>query len=132
MPCFLHYLYLNNVFSEQKEEIDFNSKNFCQEKYPLELKYVEDYGSKNLRIVGKNSYLNDFGSYYEPTWLYRKSNLFGWDDKYRIDINSAAIWIDMDKYDGEDETNMLFTLNSMKNSYFKSPLSENIFYYIFG
>lgn len=128
----LYYLYIDDVFAERGTKIDLKSENFCQEKYPLKLKYVDEYGKENLRVVGDFNYLNDMESFYDPTWLYRHSDLFGFDEKYKIRIVPAAIWIDYDKYSGEDETNMLLALNLMKNSYFKAPLSENLFFYIFG
>lgn len=128
----LYYLWIDNVFDKEDGKIDFNSKDFCQEKYPLELKKIDYYGEEKLQVVGKGSYLNDMESFYEPAWLYKKNSIFGWDEKYRLRILPAAIWIDCNKWSGEDESNMLFTLNTMKNSYFKNLLSENLFYYIFG
>lgn len=128
----LYYLWIDDIFGVENGKIDLNSKDFCQEKYPLELKIIDDYGEEKLRVVSKEDYLNDMEPFYEPAWLYERNSIFGWDEKYRLRILPAAIWIDLNKYSGEDESSILFTLNSMKNSYFKNPLSENLFYYIFG
>lgn len=128
----LYELSIEDVFGKEYGKLDFSSKDFCQEKYPLKLKNMNNYGKKRLQVVGTGNCLNDMEQFSEPAWLYERNSIFGWGEKYRLRIIPAAIWIDCDKWCGEDETNMLLTLNTMKISYFKNPLSKNLFYYIFG
>jgi hypothetical protein len=42
------------------------------------------------------------------------------------------LWMDANKFDGEDESPMLKVLNSMKSSYYKNPLSKSLIYFIAG
>lgn len=130
----LIYFDLSYLFDEEynNKEIDVFSKDFNQENYPIILE--EEKSDNFVDVVLKTKYHNfdDFPCYDEPYWLYDDSNLFGYRNKYKIRLNPAAIWIDLAKYSGEDETSLLSILNKMKKVYFKNPLSENLIFYIFG
>ena len=119
-------------YGYDKEEIDYNSKEFNQNNYPLKLELVEDYGETNLEIVGKLGTLETGQSFYEPFWLYWDCDLLGYEGKYRIVFDIRTIWFDQSKISIEDETTLLYCLNKMKKEYFKHPLAQNTVFFIDG
>ena len=128
----LFYLDISYIFCKDNANFDFNSDEFCQDNYPIELKEADSYGFVDLVAFGKYDSFNDLPPYDSPYWLYRNTNLFDDFRGYKISISTSAIWVDCFKYVGESAVNMLYALNIMKKSYFKSPMSENLVFYIFG
>lgn len=114
------------------KEIDYNSKKFNQENYPLRLNWIEDYDGKKLKIVGKDGELYKASLFGDPYWLYRDCNLLGYKGKYRIWLEIRTIWHDQSKISMEDETVLLYCLNKMKKEYFKHPLEQSTVFFIDG
>lgn len=55
--------------------------------------------------------------------LYRNIEVFGF---------VITLWMDINKYIGEDETALLNIINTFKNRYYKTKLGACLIYYIFG
>ena len=123
-------LNLENVFD--KENIDYNSKEFNQENYPLRLEWEEEYNRKKLEIVGKEGKLYQASPFGAPYWLYWNCDLLGYRGKYRIWLEIRTIWYDQSKISTEDETGLLYCMNKMKKEYFKHPLSQSTVFFIDG
>ena len=114
------------------DEIDYNSKEFNQDNYPLRLELEEDYNGKTLEIVGKEGRFYSGFSFYDPYWLYWDCDLFEYREKYNILLNIKTIWIDYSKISMEDETTLLYCLNKMKKEFFKNPLAQSTVFFIDG
>lgn len=123
-------LNLENVFD--KENIDYNSKEFNQENYPLRLEWEEEYNRKKLEIVGKEGKLYQASPFGDPYWLYWNCDLLGYRGKYRIWLEIRTIWYDQSKISMEDENGLLYCMNKMKKEYFKHPLSQSTVFFIDG
>ena len=121
---------LKNVFGN--EEIDYNSKDFNQEKYPLKLEEVNNYNGTNLEIVGKKGILYPGYSFGDPYWLYWDCDLLGYEGKYRICLTIKTIWYDQSKISMEDETTLLYCMNKMKKEYFSNLLAQSTVFFIDG
>lgn len=115
-----------NLEEELKEKnIDINSKEFMG-SYPLSVKVDE----KGKYFIETNTEKIEEDYPFHPFyWIIDSDRLYK-----NIEINAAIIllWIDENKYCGEDETNMLSIINNMKARYYSSPLSKALVYYISG
>lgn len=119
-------LYLHNILSELKEKnIDIDSNEFI-ENYPFEAK-INDNGAYFIEMNGK--VLEENNLFYPLDWLIKEKRLF---KNVEIYASVTVLWIDEDKYDGEDETNMLRVINNMKVKYYNTPLSKAFIYYVLG
>lgn len=130
---------LYNLF-ENYNEIDIYSDDFCQEKYPIELKRYVKTSERNFYLDDGDYYIGTeddprirtiYNFYGEQYWLPKSESLKG---RYKIQVGFILLWSDYDKYDGEDETKMLKILNTMKKSYYSScnELTQNITYFVSG
>lgn len=122
----------NLKFVFEDEVIDYNSKEFNQDKYPLKLEEVKKYGETNLEIAGKVGFFSSGSIFGDPYWLYRDCNLLGYRGKYRIDLTIKMLWNDYSKISMEDETELLYIMNKMKNDYFKNSLAQCTTFFIDG
>lgn len=121
---------LENVFGKKK--IDYNSKKFNQENYPLRLEWMEEHSGKRLEIVGKYGELNSSFTYDYPYWLYWDCDLLEFEGKYKVWLTIKVIWYDESKISMEDGTCLLYFMNKMKKEYFKNSLAQNTVFFIDG
>ena len=123
-----------------KEEIDYD--NFSNENHPLFVhqykdddEYESDWQKKHLcdsYCLKSNSgeIGEDMPFYSSEYWL------FDYDRELtrNIEVNMLffALWIDIDKFDSEDETRLIQLINKFSRRYFKNDLSNNLLFYISG
>lgn len=110
-------------FYNEKENL--NNNDFIK-NYPFACK-VNSKGEYCIEINGEE--IKEDYPFYPLYWIINDERLF-----YNVEIRAATIllWIDQDKYDGEDETEMLRIINNMKTKYYNSVLSKALIYYITG
>lgn len=130
-PCD-SYLFCN-LFYNQK--IDVLSDEFNKIKIELN-KYGDDLEFENQNYItedeyyikSKDSYIKEANSFPYQFWVLDNDVR----KRYYVNMDFIMLWLDYDKYDGEDETQMLRILNNMKTSYYKSVLSKSLVYFIRG
>lgn len=68
----------------------------------------------------------------EQWWLYWDCDLLGRSGKYWIHLDIISLGYDINKFFSEDETYLLYVVNSMKNANFENELSKNNLFFIVG
>jgi hypothetical protein len=120
-----------------KYDINVLSDEFNKDNYKIELcKYgdnpeyeKENYISENEYYVRcQNNHIGETGNFPYQYWVLSREIR----KKYYIDMSFIMLWSDYNKFSGEDSTPMLEVLNSMKSSYYKSPLSKSLIYFMAG
>lgn len=128
--------------SEGKHDIKVSDENFNKDNYPLEFKLLDEnykYEGEYDKKTNCNTYRfvtphckieTDFPFFRENDWmLYGKGDLF---DDTSGDVGYLNIWRDIDKIDGEDETMIIYILNTLLMKYFQNPLAKDLQFYISG
>ncbi len=111
-------------------------KNFNQNNYPITLTY--DYEKKYKGTEGlilQNEFLGFERQFPPEYWIIYDAELPRYyNHNYKIEIEYITIWSDLDKYVGEDESNMLRLLNKFKTKVLaeENPLIKNIMFFISG
>jgi hypothetical protein len=126
--------FTHNLFDEH--DINVLSDEFNKDNYKIELcKYgdnpeyeEENRISENAYYILNNDYIREWGSFPYQYWALNGEI----EKKYYVDMIFMMLWSDCNKFSGEDPTPMLEVLNSMKSSYYKSPLSKSLVYFIAG
>jgi hypothetical protein len=120
-----------------KYDINVLSDEFNKDNYKIELsKYGDNPEYEKENYIRENAYyircqkghISEASSYPYQFWALSSEIR----KKYYVDMSFIMLWMDYNKYNGEDETPMLKVLNSMKSSYYKNPLSKSLIYFIAG
>lgn len=130
--CRSHLLY--------NKKIDWD--NFDQERYPINLKeyddeynYQNDYDRKNLKEKKYIECIDEEFDCVEPFYPINKWMIWGnklLSENLEVYFYNIQLWCDWNKYDGEDETRLLYILNNLKKSYYKTKLGKDLIYYVSG
>lgn len=101
------------------------------EKWPISLIQTEN-GNKYMLVLGENANSNDIKSedlsWYGFSPLLRRE-FSNWRD-YNFDIQGIMLFLDINKVDFEDQTEIVCLLNWFKKNYFKNKLSGSIVFHI--
>ncbi len=117
-----------------------NTYGFCDLKRTSDKEMIMNYSIKAERrldkfskkdeiytiIVGSAENTEDF-HYFPLYWLISDKRIYNNTTIYGATI---LLWIDCNKYCGEDEYNMLRVINELKTKYYQSKLSKALIYYI--
>lgn len=68
-------------------------------------------------------------NYYDNYWILYDTKL---EDYYSVHIEFIPLWMQVGKIYGEEENHVIYIINNLKSSYYKSKLSKDLFYCIFG
>lgn len=112
------------ILGDSDIELDdkFNSKD-----YPLVLKRTENRYEK----FENNWNLTDSGSFYcTPEYMLLCDDKIA--EMVHFDVDYILLWCDWAELDSENETKLLKIMNKISRSYWKSPLSKNILFFIDG
>ena len=101
------------------------------EEWPISIKEISD-SNKYILELGENANSNDFKSE-DLSWcgfspLLRRE-IPNWRD-YSFDIQGIMLFLDINKVDFEDQTEIVCLLNWFKKDYFKNKLSGSIVFHI--
>ena len=101
------------------------------EEWPISITEIKD-SNKHIVELGENANSNDFKSkdlsWYGFSPLLRRE-FSNWRD-YNFDIQGIMLFLDINKVDFEDQTEIVCLLNWFKKDYFKTKLSGNIVFHI--
>ena len=101
------------------------------EKWPISLIQTEN-GNKYMLVLGENANSNDIKSedlsWYGFSPLLRRE-FSNWRD-YNFDIQGIMLFLDINKVDFEDQTEIVCLLNWFKQDYFKNKLSGSTIFHI--
>lgn len=119
-----------------------NLNKYNQKDFPMKLQYNEEihdkfYDMNTYYMISEKSYNTDythlaaFKPYFpQEYWLldfdktlYKNVNVY---------IEYMPIWINVDKYNGDDEINIIYLLNKFSRNYFKNKLSNDLLFFIIG
>jgi len=105
---------------------EINIEDFDKERYPLKL--TVDNNHYSLINSKNNSYISEFYAYENSEcWMLENEFLI---QNLQINISYIPIWMEFNKYAGEDETNMLYFLNYFSRDKFKNPLFKDILFFL--
>ena len=114
------------------------------EDYNIQIKKLSEEGAQKIKsgyLTGKKKgtlYIEGTSEedliveesviYFGAPWLFD----YGSDERrnIKVTIKGLTLWMDEDKIFSEDETRLLMILNTLSKSYFKSPLSKSMIFYI--
>ena len=118
----LHFMIYDN---------EYLNKDRHDEKWPISLIQTEN-GNKYMLVLGENANSNDIKSedlsWYGFSPLLRRE-FSNWRD-YNFDIQGIMLFLDINKVDFEDQTEIVCLLNWFKKGYFKNKLSGSIVFHI--
>jgi len=116
----------NDLEYEMKENhIDICSKEFI-ESHHFKMKVNEEgkyFFERDDHEVGEEY------PFYPLYWITKEQKF---SDNIAIRAAVINLWFDLNKYSGEDETEMLRIINNMKAKYYSNPLSKAFIYYVSG
>lgn len=106
------------------KKIDLKSKDF-NENYPLTCILNKD---GNCIIEGTDEdEIIESGLFFPLYWMVNDDYLR---DNIKIRVIRIPLWMDFNKYDGEDSTQMLRIMNHMKLKYYNNELAKALIYYV--
>ncbi len=116
-PNVNYFAYSRNKFG------DINNKSFI-DNFPFKCK-INSNGKYYIEI--NDNKIDETQCFMPMHWI-----LSNYEIRENVKINACIIllWIDEDKYDGEDETNILRLINNMKTKYYNSELSKALIYHV--
>jgi len=136
---------INSLFDELDTIVPVKSDwlyNFREENINLKLgRYDEDYnyeseydkGNKygNFYVISEKHQIDDFQTYpFGNNWVFHGNKKMN--RNLNVRIHAITLWLDLNKFDSEDEYNLLHIVNMLKKSYFKTPLSGSMIICIEG
>lgn len=114
----------------KEEDFKFELK-FFDENYKFKDKYEEDKFKNDYGIVSKDS-IKELDYPYEASFwmIYDNENVRARDVK--IQVGYVLLAYDCNKFISEGESYLLWLLNTLSKSYFKSKLAKNLHFYLMG
>lgn len=108
-----------------------------QKKYHLELVYNDDEYKEGVinYTISKDDVYELEHQFPQEYWLIYDSKVNdSWGYEYELYIKYSPVWMDIDKIDSEDESNLLRILNKMKITTFKdcNELTKTLMFFILG
>ena len=118
------------ILDDEKVTLDI----LKQKKYKFKLNYSDKEIEEGVLVNDRLEHL--FSQCPPEYWLLNDckidKGLFSYE--YMLYIDYFAVWNDWNKYDGEDESNLLRALNMMKIEFFKdcNELTKDLMFFILG
>ena len=135
--------FLNGYYYEIEKDLDVMDKSFNKDDYSFKLKEYDDsfnyhnefereskYGESYIELNGEEFKGTSKLYYFDNYWMFFKENDIN--REFKINIDFIGLWSQISKFFSENESEVLHILNTIKTSYYKTELSKDLIFFVFG